>query len=236
MTDSLNSLLLTELFVPNCKVMISGKHCFFDRNIYANPYGIAFFNSPDDFSDNPYIAPIYAGMPGILDEYFDDGIPQASQKHLNCEMREKITENIPSRFLLKKDPDKKNSLRSFECCYDGCISVDASGSVVLKYGTVMPDVICITGSVISASFPFSPISCVTFTKGKRTMQSVDYPVSHGPFLPPEDISIDFATTATKLEANLDCDLYGTVELEYTIDVGAAKCEKSYLKIQISQAD
>jgi hypothetical protein len=208
---------------------------FFDKNIYTNPYGIAFFGSAGDYSDNPYISPAYAGMPGILDDYFDDGIPVSSDSSTQSDMQNEIMKNIPQKFIKKTAKYKQNSARTFECLYDGCLTTE-SGSVILQYGAVVPSVICITGDVISAFLPFSPISHITFSKGKRTLQTVEYPVSHVPFLPPENIAIDFAVTCRKLDVTLDCDLYGSAEIAYTTDIGATKCESSKIKLEFFQAD
>lgn len=66
MTEDIKSLLLTEMFTPNCRITVSGEHFFSDRKLYTNPYGIAFFSSSQDYCDNPHISPAISHMPVYL--------------------------------------------------------------------------------------------------------------------------------------------------------------------------
>lgn len=235
MTEDIKSLLLTEMFTPNCRITVSGEHFFADRKLYTNPYGIAFFSSSQDYCDNPHISPAISHMPGILDDYFAF-FPTLRDSYVAkyCNIRNNIMKTVDKKFTVSKKVFNPSPCR-LDCSYLGNISVQAGNSIVIQYGAVMPGTVCITGEdTVSAVFPFSPFSNISFLKEKRTMQSVDYPVSNESFLLPDDITVDFSVNTKKLSCSIRDDLTGSLELDYTVEVGAVKCENSKIKFEISK--
>lgn len=234
MTDNIHSMLLSDPYVPNCRMTIRGEHFFADKNLFSNFYGISFFSSPEQLVDNPYISPIYANLPGILDDYFDDGIPYGNQSEISPgELSEKITSLISEEFLVKQKKASTNSIFRFEATFDCRAEYDENGTLILTYGTIMPNTLCIKdGSFVSAVLPFSPLSNLGMTKNKRTLQAINIPVSRELFLPPEEITIDFAVNTKKLEAMLDPTGCGQIALSYTVEIGTSKCETSKMTFSI----
>ena len=231
MTDDIQSILLSEMFVTNCKIRIKGDHFFADRKLYSNLYGIAFFSETNNFSDNPHISSACARLPGILDEYFGD-LHDIPSSHGEYELSDSITARIDEKYLAAA-PKKKTLRWTSDCSFLGNISLHPDGSYVICYGTVLPTTLCISHDALTAILPFSPFSNLSLLRGKRTLQSVDYPLPATPFAPPEDITIDFATSVKKLSYSFADDLSGRIELEYSVEVGVTKCEQSKMIFEIS---
>ena len=233
MTNDIQSLLLSEMFVPNKRITISGEHFFADKDLYSNFYGVAFFSSFPEADRNPYISPVYAAIPGIIDDFLSDGVaamPTRPAPH--GEILSGILGCIDKKYRSTPAHDKQ-SLKSKLCCtFEAGVYADGN-NININYGTVLPNTLCITENyALTAQLPFSPFSYISMLCGQRTLQSVEYPLSHGPLLPPEDVIIDFAVTAKKLSVKLNDDLCGSIELEYSLDVGATKCERSKLRFDI----
>ncbi len=231
MTDEIQSLLLTELFVPNCKVKIVGDHFFADRKLYTNMYGVAFFSGSANFGENPHISAACTKLPGILDEYFGDVYPTSSASG-EYELCDSVMSVMDKKYI--EDRTSKKKLRwNTSCTFLGNLSLHSDGSCVLSYGTVLPTTLCFTENALSAILPFSPFSNISLLEGQRTLQSVDYPLPTVPFAPPEDITIDFSATAKKLSYSFSEDAAGKIELEYSIEVGVTKCEHSKMTFVIT---
>ncbi|MBE6572640.1 MAG: hypothetical protein E7656_10370 [Ruminococcaceae bacterium] len=237
MTEDIRSMLMGEFFSPNCRVKVRGEHFFTDKKLYSNMYGIAFFSEAQEYGDNPHISPSCERLPGILDEYFTiDNLAENIAANGNFELRDAITQNIDKKFIAK--PTKKREMKSvIECSYLGHISQETDESILLSYGAMLPTTLCITGNdTVSAVLPFSPFPNLSFLKGQRTFMTVDYPIPTEPFLPPEDITIDFAVTAKKMEIDLKDDLSGKIVLAYSIEVGVTNCEVSKVTFEIVRDD
>lgn len=234
MTENIHSLLLCDPYVPNRRITITGEHFFADKNLFSNFYGISFFSSPEQLVDNPYISPFYSNLPGILDDYFDDGIPGGNQTAISPgELAEKITNLISEEFHTKPQKAPANSIFKFEASFDCRAEYDENGSLILTYGTIMPNTLCITdGRFLSASLPFSPLSNLAFSKNKRTLQAINIPVSRELFMPPEEITVDFAVNTKKLDVMLDDSGCGQINLSYSIEIGTSKCETSKMSFNI----
>lgn len=109
---------------------------------------------------------------------------------------------VDKKFTVAKKVFNPSPCR-LDCSYLGNISVQAGNSIVIQYGAVMPGTVCITGEdTVSAVFPFSPFSNISFLKEKRTMQSVDYPVSNESFLLPDDINGRFFSKYEKTQLRI----------------------------------
>ncbi|MBR5528595.1 MAG: hypothetical protein IKV97_06275 [Clostridia bacterium] len=234
MTDGIQSLILQEAFVPNRKMMISGEHIFTDKDLYTNFYGVSFFSTMQHAERNPYVSGIYSMMPGILEEFMGDGLPHMPQRPTPPgEMQYKTMKCVDKKFILPPERESKTVSRKFSCSYGASVGTDGN-SVIVSYGTVLPNTLCITdGDTLTAQMPFSPFSHVTFFKNQRTLQSAEFPILRDPEIPPEDLLIDFCVTVKKLECHLDCDLCGYIDLEYSLDVGAAQCESAKMHFEIS---
>lgn len=236
MTENIHSLLLGDPFVPNRRITVTGEHFFADKNLFANFYGISFFSCPEQLVDNPYISPLYANLPSILDDYFDDGVPDVkSAELLPGEISENITKMISEEFHIKPQKTSSASIFKFSACFECRAEFDENATLILTYATIMPNTLCITGGdFITARLPFSPLTDLAFSKDKRTLQAVNIPVSREPFLPPDELTVDFAVNTKKLETALDDQGCGIINLNYSIEIGTSKCETSKLTFNISK--
>lgn len=238
MTENIHSLLLGDPFVPNRRMTIKGEHFFADKNLFSNFYGISFFSSPEQLVDNPYISPFYSNLPGILDEYFDNGIPVVNPTELSPgKIAESITNNISEEFIVKPQKKSNNSIFKFSASFECRAEIDENGSFVYTYGTIMPNIICVTKTnYMTAILPFSPLSNLAFSKEKRTLQALNIPVSRELFLPPEEITVDFAINTKKLSAYFDSDGCGYIDINYNIEIGTSKCETSKISFEVIPLD
>jgi hypothetical protein len=236
MTDYIRPFGMKDLFEPNCNVTLSGEHFYSDKKLYSNFYGIAFYSSPDEYANNPHISPSLSHFPSIIDEFISDGFrfPESPEKQ-DYTIRQNIMQNIDRRFISRPPLKTENTTggRKLSCSYKGNISFHGDDSLVLTYGTVVPSTVCITENSVSMMLPFSPFSSISFVKGKRTLQTIDYPVQFSPFSPPEDITVDFATYTKDMSLMLREDLTGTLKLDYYLEVGASVCERARIQFDFS---
>lgn len=237
MKEEITAMLLGEVFPPNCRIKIRGEHFFTDRKLYSNLYGLAFFSDTQNFGENPYISPVCEHLPGILDDYFNEPFPVASGVREEYEIRDAVTANVNEKFRITKPQKKRDANAVIECNFSGHIHRENEESVLLTYGAVLPTTLCITGNdTLSGVLPFSPFPYLTFFKDNRTFSTVDYPLPTEPMMPPEDITIDYAVTVKKLNIDLDDELLGKIELEYSIEVGVTKCEITKITFEIRPLD
>ena len=226
---------MKDMFEPNCKVTISGEHFFSDKKLYTNFYGIAFFSPTDEYTSNPHISPVLSGFPSILDDFLSEGPYSQSNVKQDYNIRQNIMHNIDKKFISRPSvtADTLNGGKKLSCSYLGNVSFPGDDTLVLMYGSILPCTVCITENAVSMMLPFSPFSSISFVKGKRTLQTIDYPVQLSPFLPPENIAVDFATYTKNLSLELRKDLTGTLNIEYYLEVGASKCESAKLAINFA---
>ena len=237
MKEEITSLLLGELFPPNCRVRVRGEHFFTDGKLYSNLYGLAFFSDTQSFGQNPYISPSCEKLPGILDNYFNDPFPISSNVNSEFEIRDAITANINEKFFIKKTAKSVEKKPIIDCIFTGHINHENENSILITYGAVLPTTLCITDDdTISAVLPFSPFPYLTFFKGNRTFSTVDYPLPTEPMMPPEAVTVDYAVTVKKMEIALNDNLTGKIFLDYSIEVGVTKCEITKLTIEILPLD
>ncbi len=236
MIPDIQSLLFGKFEKPNCRIRVHGEHFFADRKLYSNMYGIAFFPEGKGFGNNPHLSPSCENLPGILDEYFPDEFAAKGPVRSEFGIRDAIMANIPKQFI--KQPQKKKEHKpSIGCTFDGYILREKSGAVILSYGAIIPTALCIMGDdAISAFLPFSPFANLSFLKGKRIFQSMEYLLPTEHFDPSDDLTVDFSVLAKKMEIDLSAELFGRIVLEYSIDVGVTKCERSKLVFDISPQD
>ena len=235
MTDFLRPFGMKDVFEPNCKVTVSGEHFFSDKKLYTNFYGIAFFSPTDEYTSNPHISPVLSGFPSILDDFLSEGPYSQSSVKQDYNIRQNIMRNIDRKFISPKSvkTDIPGGGKKLSCSYLGNVSFHGDDTLVLMYGSILPSTVCITDNAVSMMLPFSPFSSISFVKGKRTLQTIDYPVQFSPFLPPENIAVDFATYTKNLSLMLREDLTGTLNIEYYLEVGASKCESGKLSIDFA---
>lgn len=235
MTSAAQSLF-GEKFVPNCTVCVTGEHFFTDRVFYTNPYGLSFFDSPEQYGDNPFIAPQYADKPGLFEEMAGDVVPPQNVSIPPAEREAAVMRQINPRFIVnaaKDGAEKQKSIKKISCRFDGNLSVQGQ-SVILQYGTVIPCLLCITDDCVSADFPFSPFSEVTFQRDRSVMQTLYYPYPNPDYLiPPEEVAIDFLVTTKKLVNTLRPNAPGVLQINYTLTVGATRCESVKLQFEVT---
>lgn len=230
-----NQTLFDENFVPNCTVKVSGKHYFADRAFYANPYGLSFFDSPDSFGDNPYIAPACADLPGLFEEMTGDTVPKQKVKLPPPETASAVMRQIDPRYILKKESDAKRSggERQISCTFEGNLSRQ-NDSLILQYGAALPCVFCVTNDCVSANLPFSPFNELSFQKDRAVLQSMPYSLPSPDFFsPPEEIILDFVVLTKHFFCSLREDAPGVLELCYVLSVGTTFCEKTTLTIEVA---
>jgi len=234
MNNDIQSLLLSEMFVPNKRITVSGEHFFADKDLYTNFYGMSFFSSLPGAERNPYIAHFYRSMPGIIDEFLSDGMPGFPTRPAPPgELLTNILNCIDKKYITSHKPEAPVFKNSFSCSYEAEVMHDGK-NLNIRYGTVLPNTLCITEDyAITAQLPFSPFTYISLLRGQRTLQSAEYSLSREPLMPPEDVIIDFSVTAKKLSVDLDSDFCGRIDLEFSLDVGAAKCENTKLTFDIS---
>lgn len=233
MLDTLHPLILCENYDTNCCVKVRAEHFFTDKRLYTNMFGLTFFDGAENVRENPHISPVCRNMPGILDEYLSDGLPEFDSARGNFEIRDTITEMFPKEFRTAPEKDK-NPKAVIDCAFPGRVECE-NGPVSISYGIFVPTTIYITGKdSIIADLPFSPFSSLSFASGKRIFHTVDCPVDPNPFSSNEDdITVDFAVTTKKLEIALSKELSGKIVLDYSIEVGVTTCEVSKLVFEIS---
>lgn len=235
MADFLHPFSMNEMFEPNCRVTVTGEHFFFDKKLYSNIYGIAFFSAPDEYGNNPHISQAVAGHPSILDEFLNDGMHHGEARvNQDFEIRQNIMKNVDKRFLTR--PEQKTITgggKRLSCSFDGNISFHGEDTIMLMYGSVLPATVLITESAVTLMLPFSPFPTLSFMKGKRILQTTDYPYRASPFEPPEDVAIDFATYTNALSLKLNEDMTGILNVDYYLEVGASKCENAKFTIEFS---
>lgn len=223
-------------FIPNCTVKATGKHFYTDRTFYTNPYGISFFESPEQYGDNPYIAPAYADSPGLLEEILGDIVPPQKITLPPTDGERKIMRQINARYVSKKDETdlmRSKGIQNISCRFEGNLSRQGD-SFILQYGVTLPCVICVTDDCASANFPFSPFGELSFQKGKSVMQSLLFSLpSPDLFSPPEEIILDYMVTTPFFSCSFRENATGILELHYTVTVGTTRCETTELLLEIT---
>lgn len=226
MTDFLRPFSMKEMFEPNCRVTLNGEHFFADKKLYTNIYGVAFFSEPGDYTDNPHISPALSGFPSLIDEFIGDGMPLNSHVRGDYPIRSGVMSNVDKRFTAPPKKSPSQGPKKLSGSFLGNLSIHGDDSLVLVYGSIIPATVCITDDAVSMMLPFSPFSSISFIKGKRILQTVDYPYRATPHDIPEDIAVDFSTYTKDLSLMLREDLTGTLKVEYYLEVGASKCESA----------
>lgn len=231
MKDIIDSLGSVGLFEENCTVKISGEHFFFDPKLYTNMYGLSFFGSILEYSDNPYIAPELAGTRSLLDEFLDDGLaPYAPTTIRESALQKSIMQNVSKEFVVRHEK-KKGGAKTFSLTCPGNYHFVGDGSILLTYGTVMPSSILIRNDTATMQMAFSPFSSVSLIKGQRVMHSADFPVQTSPLIPPELVTVDYVTCAKQVYVELLPNYVGVIDIEYYLEVAASKCESAKVHIE-----
>ncbi len=233
MLNTLNPFLLCVNFEQNCRVRVRADHFFTDKRLFTNMFGLTFFDGAESGHENPHISPVCRNMPGILDEYFSDGLPEFNSAKGNFEIRDAITAMFPKKFRV--EPEKnKNPKAVIDCAFPGRIERE-NGVFSISYGIFIPTTIYVTGEdTLCANLPFSPFPSLSFALGKRVLHTVDYPVDPNPLSSnTETVTVDFAVTTKNLEIAISNEFSGRIALDYSIEVGVTTCEVSKIVFEFS---
>lgn len=223
---------------PNCRVRLRGRHYYSDREFFINPYGMTFYDDIRAPRENPHIAASSRYEPSILDRYFEDPfmppVPSAPIVPSRREMR--ILRHIGEKYI-EKNKLSDRDVCELSCDCEGCI-YERDGMTIVRYGVFEPSFLCFrTEDSFSANFAFSPISAVSFERGRRIAQTLRYsPPTDDPFDPPEGITVDFSVNTETLSHDITVQEGGKLVLRYSMIVGTTCCERTDLSIEVRKLD
>ncbi len=223
---------------PNCRVRLRGRHYYADREFFINPYGITFYDDIRASRENPHIAASSRYEPSILDRYFEDPFmpPVPSVPNLPSRREMRILRHIGEKYI-EKNKLSDRDICELSCDCEGYI-YERDGMTVVRYGVFEPSFLCFrTEDSFSANFAFSPISAVSFERGRRMAQTLRYPLPSGnPFEVPETITVDFSVNTETLSHDITAKEGGKLALRYSMIVGTTCCERTDLSIEVRKLD
>lgn len=226
--------------VYKCKTVISGEHRYLDNRFFVNMYGSSFFKSGGEYTINPYISPLLSAMPGIYDDFFTESFsfaPASDRIPHYTETQQKITSCVNKKYISVQKPENRFPVCRLSSTYsDGSFFI-LGNEIMLSYSAGGINTICLTGGdSITATLSFSPFETVSFLKDSRLLQTIEYPL---PALcgeqdeKNESFFIETSVTTKKMDLSVTGDSSFSVDIDYFVEIGTAKCEESKIKIEVS---